>query len=161
MFSFLRKIGLNIIHSNHTGDLKIKNNIPDWSGVCDDVIPKLTRFNQRHIPACVAHTTVSMMQIEWYRRTGKIINFSPRFLDIISWTDNLSINDGRDPDVVMNLAIIVGCCTEDLLPNDTTLPIEQYRDKSLITKAMYNEAAKYRLANLGLTSVNLFDTMGK
>lgn len=161
MFNFLRKIGRNIIHSNCTEDLKIKENIPDWSEVCDDVIPKLTRFNQRHIPACVAHATVSMMQIEWYRRTGKIINFSPRFLDIISWTDNLSINDGRDPDVVMNLATTMGCCTEDLLPNDTTLPIEQYRDKGLITKAMYDEAAKYRLANLGLTPVTLFDSRKK
>lgn len=150
MFNFLRKIRRNIIHSNRTKDLRIKKHIPDWSEVCDDVIPKLTRFNQRNIPACVAHATVSMMQIEWYRRTGKIINFSPRFLDIISWDDNLDINDGRDPNVVMNLAITVGCCTEDLLPNDTTLPIEQYRDKNLITKAMYDEAAKYRLANLGL-----------
>jgi len=157
MFNFLRKIGRNIIHLNRTENLKIKKNIPDWSEVCDDVIPKLTHFNQRHIPACVAHTTATMMQVEWYRRTGKIINFSPRFLDIISWTDNLDLNDGRDPDIVMNLATTVGCCTEDLLPNDTTLPIEQYRDKSLITKEMYEEAAKYRLEKLGLAPVTVFD----
>ena len=136
---------------------KNRETIPDWSEVYEDVIPKMTVFNQRNIPACVAHTTATMMQIEWYRRTGKIINFSPRFLDILSWTDNLSINDGRDPDVVMSLATTVGCCTEDLLPNDTTLPIEKYRDKTILTKEMFSEATKYRLANLGLVPKTLFD----
>lgn len=98
------------------------------------------------------------MQIEWYRRTGKIINFSPRFLDIVSWTDGLGLNDGRDPDVVMELATTIGCCTEDLLPNDTTLPIEKYRDKSILTKEMFDEAAKYRLGNLGLVPVTIWDS---
>ena len=135
----------------------IQKSIPLWSEVWTDVMPKITRFNQRDTLSCVAHTTVSLMQIEWYRRTGKIINFSPRFLDIISWTDNLNINDGRNPDIVMDLATKVGCCTEDLLPNDTTLPLEQYRDKNLITKAMYKEAAKYKLENLGLEPVTIFD----
>lgn len=126
----------------------ISKSIPDWSEVYEDVIPKLTVFNQRNIPACVSHATVTMMQIEWYRRTGKIVNFSPRFLDILSWTDDLNLNDGRDPNVVMNLSIKVGCCTEDLLPNDTTLPIERYRDKNVLTEEMFAEAAKYRMANL-------------
>ena len=130
--------------------------IPDWFDVWQDVMPKITPFNQRHIPACVAHTTVSMMQIERYRRTGKIINFSPRFLDIISWTDDLGVNDGRVPSVVMELATRIGCCTENLLPNDTTLPVEKYRDRNLITKAMHDEASKYRMANLNLTFTRLF-----
>lgn len=151
IFNFFKK------KNKITEDLKIAKPIPNWSEVWQDVMPKLTRFNQRHIPACVAHTTATTMQIEWYRRTGKIINFSPRFLDILSWTDNLDINDGRDPGVVMDIASRIGCCTEDLLPNDTTLPIEQYRDKSLITKDMLTEANKYKMANLGLEPVTLFD----
>ena len=155
MFDFLkRKI-------RQVNSLKTPESIPDWSEVWQDVIPKLTHFNQRHIPACVAHATVTTMQIEWYRHTGKIINFSPRFLDILSWTHGLNINDGRDPIVVMDLATKIGCCTEDLLPNDTTLPIEQYRDKSIITKDMLTEAAKYRMTNLSLEPEILFDTRNK
>jgi hypothetical protein len=122
--------------------------IPDWSEIYEDVIPRLKVFNQRNIPACASHAIVTMMQVEWYRRTGKIINFSPRFLDILSWTDDLELHDGRNPDVVMKLSINVGCCTEDLLPNDTTLPIEKYRDRNVITQEMMREAAKYRMANL-------------
>lgn len=130
--------------------------IPESFLVEDDFWSKVTPFNQRKIPACVAHTTVTMMQHAWYQKTGKIINFSPRFLDIISWTDDLGINDGRYPDTVMDLAVKVGCCTEDLLPNDTTLPIEQYRNKSLITDAMYKEAEKYKLEKLNLTFKSLW-----
>ena len=131
--------------------------LPDnFSVANDDFWSKVTPFNQRNIPACVAHTTATMMQHAWYKKTGKIINFSPRFLDIISWTDDLSINDGRHPDSVMDLAVRVGCCTEDLLLNDTTLPIEKYRDKSLITDAMYKEAKKYKLENIGLTFKSLW-----
>ena len=155
---FMKIINLfSRIFKRGSADLKISKSIPDWSEVREEVMSKITRFNQRDIPACVAHTTVTLMQIEWYRRTGKIINFSPRFLDILSWTNDLGLHDGRDPNVVMDLSVEVGCCTEDLLPNDTTLPIEKYRDRSVITKAMMKEAAKYRMASLGLNHETLFD----
>ena len=169
MLHFYRKISnrlsafrvdlLNQIYSNRpVTNLGLPNFMPNWSESHRDVIPKLTVFNQRHIPACVAHSTVTMMQIEWYKRTGKMINFSPRFLDVISWTSNLKLNDGRHPEVVMDLATRVGCCTEDLLPNDTTLPVEKYRDRRVITKAMYEEASKYRMINLGMGFQTLFDS---
>lgn len=131
--------------------------IPESFSLAEDGLwSKVTPFNQRNIPACVAHTTVTMMQHAWYKKTGKIINLSPRFLDIISWTDGLGVNDGRYPNTVMDLAVKVGCCTEDLLPNDTTLPVEKYRDKSLITDEMYKEAEKYKLENINLTFKSLW-----
>jgi len=129
------------------------NNIPDFN--LNDDIP-LPILNQGNIPACVAHAIVSMMQTHWYGKTGKIIPFSSRFLDILSWTDDLEVSDGRDPELVMKLACDVGCCTEALLPNDTALPIERYRDKSLITKEMLEEAAKYRLSDLNLRPYKIF-----
>src|SRR3989344_4700902 len=109
-------------------------------------ISMLPVFDQRQIPACVAHAVVTMMQLYWYRKIGKIIPFSPRFLDILSWTHGLGINDGRDPRVVMELAYRVGCCTEALLLNDTSLPVEQYRNRALITQAMLDEAFQYRMS---------------
>src|SRR3989344_1453121 len=39
--------------------------IPDWFDVWQDVMPKITPFNQRHIPACVAHTTVIRGNTSW------------------------------------------------------------------------------------------------
>jgi len=93
------------------------------------------------------------MRYFWLAKTGKIIQFSPRFLDILSWTEDLDLNDGRDPDVVLELARMVGCCTEALLPNDTTLPIERYRDRSIITSEMMAEAYTYRLKNYYWASI--------
>ena len=40
-------------------------------------------FNQRNIPACVAHSVVYMMQQHWYAKTGKVINFSLKPFRII------------------------------------------------------------------------------
>ena len=130
--------------------------ISPWPDVCSEVMEKVVRFDQRDIPACVAHATALLMQIEWYRRTGKIIRFSPRFLDILSWTEGLPLEAGRDPDVVMELALRVGCCTDDFLPNDTTLSVEKYRDRSMITEEMKKQANKYRLERLGLEFYTLF-----
>jgi hypothetical protein len=149
MLSFLKK-------STQQKPVQAVKNPISWSDNRDKIMSKLPVFNQRKIPACVAHATVTMMQIQWYQHTGKMINFSPRFLDILSWTPDLDLYAGRDMSVVMNLAAQVGCCTEDLLPNDTALPIEVYRDKSIITKAMMREANNYKLANLGLRPQRLF-----
>jgi hypothetical protein len=149
MFSILKKI-------IPRRSLTIAKNPISWSDNRDKIMSELPVFNQRKIPACAAHATVTMMQIHWYQHTGEMINFSPRFLDILSWTPDLDLYDGRDMSVVMNLAVQVGCCTEDLLLNDTTLPIEVYRDKSIITKAMMREANNYKLANLGLRPQRLF-----
>ncbi len=126
------------------------NSKVDWSKGSTNKVPNLPIFNQRHIPACVAHTMVSMMQIQWYKKTGKIISFSPRFLDIVSWTPDLTIDDGRDMRLVGQIACDIGCCTEALLPNDTTLPLEQYRDKTIITQEMLDEAALYKMSNINL-----------
>lgn len=104
-------------------------------------------FDQKQTPTCVAHAVVSSMQKVWYKKLGKIITFSPRFIDILSWTDNLGVNDGRYGPTVLELFCKIGCCTEILLPNYTSLPTEQYRDKSLITQEMMDEAAQYKMPN--------------
>lgn len=149
-------IWLKIYTTGIAKTLGVYKTIPDWSEVWQEISLKIPPFNQRHIPACVAHVVATTMKIEWYRRTNRIIDFSPRFLDIISWTDDLSLNDGRNPELVAELATKVGCCTEKLLPNDTTLPIEKYRDRSILTKKMFKEAQKYRLSNLGLRPLTIF-----
>lgn len=149
MFNFLKKI----FRSNK--DSTLDESPLNWRNDRNKMLSKLPHFNQRDIPACTAHSMVTMMQIEWYGYTGKMINFSPRFLDILSWTPDLDISDGRDINVIMTLVSKVGCCTEDLLPNDTTLSIEQYRNRGIITKAMLIEAAKYRSVDTGTIPTTL------
>lgn len=108
-------------------------------------------LNQMQQPACVLFATVKLMKLHWFLKTGQWIDFSPRFLDIlIKRYDGLGdpvnrATQGTYPRLAMKLAAQFGCCTTKLLPNDTTLPVLSYRDDSLLTQAMFDEAAQYKI----------------
>lgn len=103
-------------------------------------------MDQNKMPACVSHSIVYLMKLYWFHKTGKWIDFSPRFLDILSEQPWIPLDGGRDPRTVLRLAKDVGCCTTALLPNDTEfLTLAQYRDPKVITQAMRDEAAKYKI----------------
>lgn len=100
---------------------------------------------QGHIPACVSHSAVDILKLYWFKKTGKWIDFSPRFLDILSDEADIPLDGGRVPRTVFKLMTNVGCCTTALLPNDVSLSIADYRNKNVITQAMRDEAAKYKI----------------
>lgn len=102
-------------------------------------------LNQKKTPACVSHAWALIMMLYWYRKTGKVINFSPRFLHILSNDFNAGPEDGRFPRTVCKISVKVGCCTTATLPNDVSLDNATYQDKGAITQAMLNEAAQYKL----------------
>lgn len=104
-----------------------------------------TVLMQAQEPACVAHSAVDTMKVWWFRETGNWVDFSPRFLDILAKRfDGQAIDGGTYPRLVFKLMQQYGCATEATLPNDTTLPIADYRDDKLLTPAVFAEAAKYR-----------------
>ena len=98
-------------------------------------------------PSCVSHSVADALKLYWFRKTGKWIDFSPRFLDIL-----VKRYDGQDratggtyPRMMFKLAVQYGCATTATLPNDTSLPILQYRDDSKLTSAVFADAAKYKI----------------
>lgn len=106
-----------------------------------------TVLDQNKIPACVAHDVVYLMRRYWFKKTGKWIDFSPRFLDILAKrTDGVDrLTGGTYPRLVLKLATQYGCATTATLPNDTNLPILQYRDDSVLTDKMFADAAPYKI----------------
>jgi hypothetical protein len=100
-------------------------------------------LNQQQTEACVSHTWVRLLQIYWYKKTGKVINFSPRFLHAIT-SKGMKPNDGRDPRTVGQVLTDIGCCTTALLPNDTSLDDSTYSYVP-ITQSMLNEALQYKI----------------
>lgn len=114
-------------------------------------------LHQKKIPACVSHSVVAILRLYWYKKLGKWIDFSPRFLDILSDESWIPLDGGRVPRTVMKIATNIGCCTTDLLPNNTDLPIGQYRDSSVITPEMIEEANKYRIPGY-INVKKLYDT---
>lgn len=116
-------------------------------------------MDQNKIPSCVAHSIVELMKLYWFKKTGKWIDLSPRFLDILSSESWIPLDGGRVPRTVIKLASTVGCCTTALLPNDTdNLSIAQYRDKSVITQEMRDEALKYKIPGYIRVSID-FDKL--
>lgn len=102
-------------------------------------------LDQKRTPACVSHAWALIMKLYWYRKTGKVIDFSPRFLHILSNDLNAGPEDGRYPRTVCKVSTKIGCCTTATMPNDTTLDNATYMDKGAITQAMLDEAALYKL----------------
>lgn len=102
---------------------------------------------QAQEPDCVLFATTKLLKLYWFLKTGVWIDFSPRFLAIL-----IKRYDGQDratggtfPRLAMKLVSEYGCCTTKLLPNDTTLPVLTYRKDSLLTQAMFDEAAQYKV----------------
>ena len=104
-------------------------------------------MNQARIPACVSYSVVDILKLYWFRKTGQWIDFSPRFLDIlVKRFDMLNrATDGTYPRLVFKLAVQYGCATTATLPNDTSLPILEYRNDKKLTSEIFAEAAKYKI----------------
>ena len=93
--------------------------------------------------SCVSHAWVRLLQIYWYKKTGKVIDFSPRFLHVYT-APGMGDSDGRDPRRVGDALVSVGCCTTALMPNDVSLNDHDY-SRATITQAMLDEAAQYKI----------------
>lgn len=94
-------------------------------------------------PSCVSHAWVRLLQLYWWKKTGRVIHFSPRFLHAVT-SQGMGDADGRDPRVVGDAVVNIGCCTTDLLPNDITLNDHDYT-RVTITQAMLDEAGQYKI----------------
>lgn len=119
-------------------------------GIITDMT-KFGEFDQKQEPACVSNAWAKRMKLWWYLKTGQVVDFCPRFLHIISGmkkyngTADLGPEDGRDPAIVAKLSLTVGCATEATLVNDTTLSTVDYFNPALISQAMLDEAAQYKI----------------
>jgi hypothetical protein len=110
---------------------------------------------QALVPACVSHSAVDTLKLYWLKKTGKMIDFSPRFLDILAKRFDLQDRamGGTYPRLVFKLAVLYGCATTATLPNDTSLSVLEYRNDNKLTKEVFDEAAKYKIP--GYVSVPL------
>ena len=102
---------------------------------------------QNLTPSCVAHSLALLVQDYFFKKTGKIIHFSPRWLDALMKTvDGQGMaTGGAIPQLGLKLLAKYGCATESTCPNNTLLPILQYRDPACLTPQAYAEAAQYKI----------------
>lgn len=119
---------------------------------------------QAQEPACVSHSVALLLKLYWYRKTGKVIDFSPRFLDTLAKRyDGLGdptdrAVQGTYPRLVFWLAVNFGCATQATVPNDTSLPVLQYRADAILTPAAMAEAAQYKIPGFVHVPNDLYST---
>lgn len=123
-------------------------------------IPVLMQAMQ---PACVNHWLAQAMQVHFLKKTGQLVQFSSRFGDVLcKQYDGQPIDGGTFPRLALKLAAEFGMATTATVPNDTSLPLEQYRDPSVLTAAAYAEAAQYRIPGyiqIALAAASLKDAV--
>ena len=101
---------------------------------------------QAQTPSCVSHSVAQVLQLYYFRKTGQLIDFSPRFLDVLAKRfDGQPLDGGTIPRLVFSLAVKYGCATTATLPNDTSLPLAQYRNDAVLTPEVFADAAKYKI----------------
>lgn len=142
----MEPLGTGAIYAKDVNDYKYLA-----SGVLPETLPATYKTDtsmfpvlmQGQRPSCVSHAWVRLLQLYHWKKTGEVVNFSPRFLHALT-SPGMGDADGRDPRVVGNALVNVGCCTTDLLPNDITLSDREY-SRVTITQAMIDEAKKYKI----------------
>lgn len=109
-------------------------------------LSKIPVLDQNKIPACVSHAAVTLLQAYWYAKTGVVVPFSPRFLDIRTNRTQFGLNDGRYPRDAMRIMAKEGCATTKTVPSDTAgMTVAQYRNAAAITPAAMADAAPYKI----------------
>lgn len=120
-------------------------------------ISMLPIWHQKKLGACVGHAFAKAAQFYWFKKTGKIVNFSPRFLYAVAKCLDGYALEGTYPSLVAKILNTYGCATEESCPNDTDLDHEAYvyyRNINLIPGM--NEAAAYKIPGYAfLTTSNI------
>lgn len=109
---------------------------------------------QSQTPSCVSHAMAQLTKLWWYAKTGNIVDFSPRFLHVLSAYSGAGPNDGRDPVTVAKVSQGIGCATSATCPNDVTLSNYDYCNPNSVTQVARDEAAQYRIPGFVQIPVN-------
>lgn len=152
-----KPFGTGAIHTTDDRDKKYDAGValPENLPASYTTYNPFTVLMQGQRESCVSHAWAKLMQLYWFKKTGQMINFSPRFLHAYT-SKGMAANDGRDPRVVGQVLTDVGCCTTNLLPNDVTLDDSTYSYVP-ITQAMLDEAAKYKIPAYKFVNINSYE----
>ena len=105
-------------------------------------IANIPVYMQDQQPACGGHAGTTLYGILAALGT----NLSPRFVyALCKKIDGIPDQQGTTGRAIMQVLQKYGVCTNDLFPNDTSLPYAQYADWALIPNAAYVDALSRRI----------------
>lgn len=89
----------------------------------------LTMFatlNQLAMGTCVAQALEVLRQLYWYKKTKQVVQFSARSLYIQAKKIDGIAGQGTYPSVAAKILTSIGIASNTMVPDDNTLPYEQY-----------------------------------
>lgn len=105
-------------------------------------------FMQAQEPSCVAHGVTWAIMYHYWKKTGKFVKLSPRFVYAMCKTvDKLPVDAGTYLSVALQIVKDHGVCEDSFFPNDTSLDVATYTNASLISAEAKANALKYRIDN--------------
>lgn len=124
---------------------------PVWAGLplfFKTDISALPVLMQGKQPSCIAHAvTWYVMWLIW-KKTGKVVKLSPRFLyALCKQQDGLPDTEGTFFRVALSIAKNQGICEDSFFPNTVTLDKNTYKDASLIPQGAYENAQQHKITN--------------
>lgn len=119
---------------------------------------------QRKIGACTCHSGAEIRMHRGIRLTGSLTRYSPRFsYTLAKIEDGLPADEqGTYVNLKFKIGVKYGFATEEVVPNDTTLPFSEYiyfRDVRNMPAAAFENAAEHRIP--GYAQVGSFNNVSE
>ena len=103
-------------------------------------------FMQAQQPSCVAHAVTWALMYKYWKKTGKYVKLSPRFLyALCKANDGVPNTPGTYLEVALTMAEKYGVCEDLYFPNNVNLSSGDYQNVNLIPPAAYANALNYKL----------------
>lgn len=144
-------------NTGYVPDVKTPAGVPDPRNHVAAVVPTTTPatltdismlpiWDQQQEPACVAYAIVKVMMYLIYKKTGNIVQLSPRFLyALCKANDGMPNTEGTSVLVGLKLAQKYGVCEDSYFPTDSSLPLATFQNAKLIPTAAFANAANYKI----------------
>lgn len=118
-------------------------------------------FMQAQQPSCVGHGVTWAVMYHYWKKTGKYVKLSPRFVyAMCKTTDGLPVDAGTYLATALQVLKDHGVCEDSFFPNNTDLDVSTYANPALISAEAKQNALQYRiddfefLKNLSPQSLN-------
>lgn len=118
-------------------------------------VENLGIYHQHKLGACIGHAHAQYKKRLDFVDTGKVFDYSPRFIYALAKSIDGYSDEGTYPRVAAKILKNYGVCTQAMLPNDTLLSHKDYIDLSKITPEAYKEAEAGKIAGYAFIDLTL------
>lgn len=123
-------------------------------GITLQFLEHLPQLDQKNLSTCVPYAIAKLVTLFHYRRTGKILELSPRFTYQLCKLFDGVPTPGTFPRIGALMFSTFGCCEQNLLEENSSLKENEYKN-FLMTDEMIFQAKQNRTAGFSFVDKNI------